>query len=152
MSHRHVICEHCWRGKFGERTAVVVDLDAGEDERCCFCGRATRSGIYTVENANPEICKITEVVVYDVAGDGAPRCCPTCNAPLDKATAHEKVTPMLTAPKPGDYSLCLNCGEWLCFDEQLVSRKAALPLNMHPAQRRQVLMLQNAIRARGRFA
>lgn len=46
--------------------------------------------------------------------------CPTCNYVMDDATAadHSDVK-----PKPGDPSLCINCGEALTFDDKLVLRR-----------------------------
>lgn len=40
--------------------------------------------------------------------------CPTCGAGFDAASAVDGED---VAPKPGDISVCLYCGEWLMFDD-----------------------------------
>lgn len=44
MSWRQPICNTCWAARYpGAHAVRVVSADL---ERCCFCGRDTRSGIY----------------------------------------------------------------------------------------------------------
>jgi hypothetical protein len=42
--------------------------------------------------------------------------CVCCGSPLDAAT---EITAMQGAPKPGDVSMCINCGEVMEFDKDL---------------------------------
>ena len=42
--------------------------------------------------------------------------CPACNYQCDSASA---VDGKHKPPVPGDYSLCLNCGEWLEFSSDM---------------------------------
>ena len=45
--------------------------------------------------------------------------CPSCGYQFDSATALENPD---AKPKPGDLSICLNCGEWLTFADDLTVR------------------------------
>lgn len=51
-----------------------------------------------------------------------PRPCPVCGYVCDRATA---VTGN-ESPQPGDWTVCLRCGEILRFDEQLTHRQVTL--------------------------
>ena len=44
----HSICEECWRKREPNRTPTC--MIAAVTERCCFCGKEHRSGIYVREN------------------------------------------------------------------------------------------------------
>jgi hypothetical protein len=39
--------------------------------------------------------------------------CPNCGKRIDAATPVKEIEP----PRPGDYSICFYCGEWLIFTE-----------------------------------
>lgn len=47
--------------------------------------------------------------------------CPKCNYRLDAATL---VRPGTALPKPGDFTICLRCGEVLIFGDELALRVA----------------------------
>lgn len=48
--------------------------------------------------------------------------CPSCGyGEMDSASC---VTGEKVEPQPGDFSLCLNCGEWLVYNDILVPRLA----------------------------
>ena len=49
--------------------------------------------------------------------------CPACGHPLTRATGIDGGE---QAPDPGDYSVCLYCGQLLRFDEDLAVRPATL--------------------------
>jgi hypothetical protein len=82
--------------------------------------------------------------------DGLPPAnCPTCDYHMDAATPagdDEDVR-----PKSGDFSLCLNCGEALRFDEalRLVAVKPGELADLDDAGWRQIWRGQQLIRARG---
>jgi len=72
--------------------------------------------------------------------------CPKCLDAMDAYTGR-----LGTKPRPLDWSVCLNCGEILRFDEQLDLR---LILDeeweqVHPENKETLLALQRKIRARG---
>jgi hypothetical protein len=55
MNWTHLICENCWRKREPKREPVR--LINAEEEKCCFCGSLTKSGIYVRENPNFLLCK-----------------------------------------------------------------------------------------------
>ena len=51
-------------------------------------------------------------------------CCPTCGHQHDcAASAFEDTSPR---PTPGDFNLCIKCGEICCYTEALTTRIAQL--------------------------
>ena len=56
---------------------------------------------------------MTEIIVPN-----AP--CPGCGYKMDRATC---VSDHAAAPKPGDYTICINCSEILIFDRKLRTRR-----------------------------
>jgi len=73
--------------------------------------------------------------------------CPGCGADHDHATnAEGKVK---AKPDIGDYTICLNCGEILCFDKdfRLVKEESMRGLDGH--QRSILMRAQRHIRSRG---
>ena len=46
-SFTQAMCVLCWEEKHGPRQPVTVRHEHRTDETCCFCGLATRSGIFT---------------------------------------------------------------------------------------------------------
>ena len=50
MSNRwtHSICDECWKKRYPERGAHR--LIGASPERCCFCGKEHKSGIFVREN------------------------------------------------------------------------------------------------------
>jgi ribosome-binding protein aMBF1 (putative translation factor) len=51
----HAICEVCWRARQGAREPVRVVK--ASIETCCYCGEATRSGIYVRADPAEVVCK-----------------------------------------------------------------------------------------------
>lgn len=47
--------------------------------------------------------------------------CPACNAKLDRATC---ITDPGAGPSPDDVTVCLHCGTWLVFTDDLAVIKA----------------------------
>ena len=45
--------------------------------------------------------------------------CPYCGHPLDAASSRDPQA----RPSPGDETLCIECGEWLVFGDELRLRK-----------------------------
>lgn len=72
--------------------------------------------------------------------------CPICFYEMDAATALEgdRATPM-----PGDYSLCINCGALLVFEERSQLRQATEDDMefLFPDQRDKIQITQQFIRA-----
>jgi hypothetical protein len=60
--------------------------------------------------------KTTEMSTHDTLNDS----CPFCGKQIDCATNTDD---QKTEPTPGDFSLCMDCGEWLTFDDHLKVRK-----------------------------
>ena len=54
----HTICCDCWDKKNPDRptTAETRANDSGVDERCCYCGQHTRTGIYIRDSIDNTIC------------------------------------------------------------------------------------------------
>lgn len=50
----HAICPKCYQEKEPGRVPSVIRPEFAEDENCCFCGVATRDGIYY--RADPVDC------------------------------------------------------------------------------------------------
>lgn len=46
MSWTQAICEACWNERNPDRPATAIKPEFADEERCCWCGKATRSGIY----------------------------------------------------------------------------------------------------------
>ena len=42
----HPICDDCWHAQQGERVPHRLVEEYREVERCCSCGKQTKSGIY----------------------------------------------------------------------------------------------------------
>lgn len=78
--------------------------------------------------------------------------CPQCGYRLDAASMADGG---LDAPGPGDSSVCLNCGQILIFDDQLLQVKptAQQVREMMSHQKNWALLerLRNLIVERGRF-
>ena len=51
----HAICNECWNARNPEREPYRVT--EAEEEKCCFCGLETLSGIYTREDPSKTLCK-----------------------------------------------------------------------------------------------
>ena len=79
-----------------------------------------------------------------------PNPCRNCGDILDTASALDH-----KIPKPGDISLCFNCGEIGIFDENLVLQKphdeVILLMKMPQFTRIRLLEAQSQIRHRGRI-
>ena len=54
----HPMCIDCWNKKHPGRRAHALIESMREEERCCFCGNATRDGIYYREDpAVLDLCR-----------------------------------------------------------------------------------------------
>lgn len=71
--------------------------------------------------------------------------CPACGAPLTRATnADPGVT---AAPVPGDFTVCIQCGDVLCFGDDMSLHKASPSelRTLHPDDRRVLSRAQAAV-------
>lgn len=81
--------------------------------------------------------------------------CPQCNYKLDGSTHVHGGEPSL--PKPGDASVCINCGQVLTYDTDCRLRKATVKdigelMTESPEAWAVIEKAQLFIRRRGRFA
>jgi hypothetical protein len=72
--------------------------------------------------------------------------CPNCGYKLDAVGNFEGDS----APKPGDASMCINCGELLEFDKDMlcIPMSDGLRDELEPAQLAQMLVIQDRIRGK----
>lgn len=77
--------------------------------------------------------------------------CPHCGYKVDSVTRMGHVE----KPKPGDISICLNCGEFGQFNEQLMLEKAPdeadLLLALSDETRQLVVKARELLKLRGKF-
>lgn len=81
--------------------------------------------------------------------------CPQCDYKLDGSTHVQGETPSL--PKPGDASICINCGQVLTYEADCRLRKATVKdigalMSENPEGWAVIEKAQLFIRQRGRFA
>lgn len=81
--------------------------------------------------------------------------CPQCNYKLDGSTHVHGESASL--PEPGDFSICLNCGQVLVYESACSLRKAAAKeidelMTKQPEAWATIEKAQMFIRKRGRFA
>jgi hypothetical protein len=72
--------------------------------------------------------------------------CPTCGYPFDAAS---NLGSSAKRPKVGDFSLCLNCGQFGRFALGYVIEKAEISDVLNPEQQKIVTASQQFIRQRG---
>lgn len=135
----HDICTRCWAELEGHGLPVRGSLELVP---CCFCGEATSDGLLTIRTPPERWCDLP-VHTWRVEDHK----CPTCRAPLSSATVHPSSPEVVRQPKPGDYSICFNCGEFLEFTDALQSRSVPIPEDMDREQRSSLVDAQRFIRA-----
>lgn len=78
--------------------------------------------------------------------------CPRCGYHMDTSSS---VMDDGAVPRPGDVTICMNCGGLLAFDEdlrvQLPEDEVDIYLSATPDQLEQIKRMQSYIKARGRF-
>jgi transcription initiation factor IIE alpha subunit len=70
--------------------------------------------------------------------------CPKCKEPLDAATSNEDIS-----PKPGDLTICINCGTMLKFNHNLSIEELTTDefMDLHDDERIALKNMQTAIMA-----
>lgn len=92
-----------------------------------------------------------ETASLDASGNPLPTsACPTCGYRPECAST---ITGKAARPRPGDLSLCGNCGEMLAFDVNMNLEIAPLSglMSLAAKQRWQIGVVQKLIRQRGRI-
>jgi hypothetical protein len=71
--------------------------------------------------------------------------CPICGGLLKRATALENP---IAVPKPGDVTVCIDCGGWLVFGEGLALERmpARVAAELDPRERRSLLATTLGVR------
>ncbi len=74
-----------------------------------------------------------------------PSTCPTCKYVNDAATYLQDES---AQPKPGDFSVCLHCGEILIFNDDLTTRGVTLDdlVDLSPEFHTELNRMQRAVR------
>lgn len=73
--------------------------------------------------------------------------CPECKYFTNRASNSES----LNKPKPDDFSICLNCGAWLRFNNDMTFRITESVDELLPEQVKYMKKATELILARGRF-
>lgn len=74
--------------------------------------------------------------------------CPVCRYEMDAATCVEREK---AEPSAGDFSVCLNCGEMLRFNDILVLKPIPKDIEIHPKTKELLEKASNYIKQRGRI-